>query len=110
MMGVYFIKDMEMPARCVECRLSTLYSTKERPLCRLLMKYMTYEEWKAKRLDNCPLIEVPEPHGRLIDADALKVSLVYAKETAKWLVPLLRTVLIIVDKMPTIIPASEEGE
>ena len=28
------------------------------------------EEFKNKRMDNCPLFELP-PHGRLIDADAL---------------------------------------
>ena len=51
-------------------------------------------------------VPVP-PHGRLIDADALKVSLVFAEKTAKWAVPALRAVLMIIDEMPTIIPAEE---
>ena len=49
------------------------------------------------------------PHGRLIDADALKASLVFAEKTADWAVPALRAVLMVIDEMPTIIPA-EEGE
>lgn len=49
------------------------------------------------------------PHGRLIDADALRVSLVFAEKTAEWAVPALRAVLMVIDEMPTIIPA-EEGE
>lgn len=47
------------------------------------------------------------PHGRLIDADALKVSLVFAEKTAEWAVPALRAVLMVIDEMPTIIPAQE---
>lgn len=46
---------------------------------------------------------------RLIDADALKVSLAFAEKTAEWAVPALRAVLMVIDEMPTIIPA-EEGE
>lgn len=53
-------------------------------------------------------IPVPTPHGRLIDADALKVSLVFAEKTAKWAVPALRAVLMVIDEMPTIIEAEEK--
>lgn len=53
-----------------------------------------------------PAIEI-RPHGRCIDADALKASLVFAEETAEWAVPALRAVLMIIDEMPTIIPAEE---
>lgn len=66
-------------------------------------------------LQACDAIEelqkrVPKrPHGRLIDADALKVSLAFAEKTAEWAVPALRAVLMVIDEMPNIIPA-EEGE
>ena len=52
-------------------------------------------------IDTFPMIEIPEKHGRLIDADALKRELVldYAYSAAD-----------MVDDAPTIIPASEEGE
>ena len=50
-----------------------------------------------------------KPHGRLIDADALKASLVFAEKTANWAVPALRAVLMVIDEMPTIIEAEEEG-
>jgi len=49
-------------------------------------------------------------HGRLIDADALEASLVFAEKTANWAVPALRAVLMVIDEMLTLIPASEEGE
>lgn len=79
MSGVY-IKSMEMPTRCCECRLSTCHSFNERPLCDVLVEYMSYGEWQAKRLDNCPLVPVP-PH-RLIDReqilDAISLELAQA--------------------------------
>lgn len=53
-------------------------------------------------------IPVP-PHERLIDADALRVSLVFSEKTSEWAVPALREVLMVIDEMPTIIPA-EEGK
>ena len=53
-------------------------------------------------------VPVP-PHGRLIDADATRVSFVYSEGTGDWSVPQMRTVLEIIDAAPTIIPASEEG-
>ena len=52
-------------------------------------------------------VSVP-PHGRCIDANALKESLVFAEKTAEWAVPALRAVLMIIDEMPTIIPANDE--
>lgn len=57
------IKGMEMPTSCDECRLSVDDG------CVPQNQWLN-EEGTNKRLDNCPLIELP-PHGRLIDADAL---------------------------------------
>ena len=66
-MGV-FIKGMEMPKSCWRCTLSQLY---EKPRVMLVCK-ITHEEVLRYKIDsNCPLVEVPTPHGRLIDADAI---------------------------------------
>ena len=106
------IKDMDMPTRCCECRLSTCHSFKERPLCDVLVEYMSYGEWEAKRLDNCPLVPV-QPHGRLIDADALVRELNSIRASfgsANGLVEgALNIAVSTVNGRPTIIP-SEEGE
>lgn len=59
------IKGMEMPTYCEECRLWVdrwCYATEERG----------YEEGMVrKKPDWCPLVEVPTPHGRLIEAEKL---------------------------------------
>ena len=65
-MGVY-IKGMVMPDNCMKCILRVRDKNKSwclvsgKRLARSLLEIMP---------SGCPLIEVPEPHGRLIDADA----------------------------------------
>lgn len=71
-MGVY-IKGLEMPKSCAECR----YLTKGINLISLDYKYDCINGAKSLLYPNvyeniafdCPLIDVQEPHGRLIDAD-----------------------------------------
>ena len=58
------IKGMEMPQNCLLCPLYA--SCDYRPTWRTI----TGSSFD-KRPAECPLIEIPTPHGRLIDADAL---------------------------------------
>lgn len=51
------VKGMEMPERCGQCFLR-VGNCKQR----------IYMEQRPK---GCPLVEIPTPHGRLIDADEL---------------------------------------
>lgn len=65
-MGVY-IKGMKMPETCIECMNSDLRTT---------IRCTEWTEISAGLRENhraasCPLTEVLEPHGNLIDADAL---------------------------------------
>ena len=61
------IKGKDIPKSCYDC---DLYSG-EGFLCPLVIE--TTNDWVLeamyKRVDECPLVEVPTPHGRLIDAD-----------------------------------------
>jgi hypothetical protein len=103
-MGIY-LPDMEMPISCAKCKLFGEYG------CPFIGA-VGYALTRGKRNEDCPLVPVPA-HGRLIDADALKVSLAFAEKTAEWAVPALRAVLMVIDEMPTVIPADpckEKGE
>ena len=62
MMGVY-IKGMEMPKKCLWCSLQYI------GFCQVTKKDVNSD--LGRRADDCPLVEVPEPHGDLIDRDAL---------------------------------------
>ena len=57
------IKEMKMPQTCTMCWLS--------PICPVWVKEVSRYKGYDNRLPNCPLIEVPTPHGRLIDADRI---------------------------------------
>lgn len=69
-MGVY-IKGMEMPTGCGECRFVQKGSQE---FCGLLLPDFKYSENWSIRPDHCPLIELP-PHGDLIDRDALNIDI-----------------------------------
>ena len=58
---------------------------------------MVYAPYEGGRPDWCPLIEVPTPHGRLIDADAIQD---YNVET-------FGQRLLIIDTAPTVIEAED---
>ena len=61
-MSIY-IKGMEMPKSCWDCPMMYDYL-----YCVVTMDKRLKEDTRA---DSCPLTEIPEPHGRLIDADAI---------------------------------------
>ena len=76
-MGVY-IKGMEMPKTCAYCRF--IYADPnieyEQPDGTKMVGgccccFTGNVIWNTKRDDDCPLGDVPTPHGRLIDADAI---------------------------------------
>ena len=59
------IRGLEIPKNCSECpvALSGKY-------CRINKTHTTYIKLPM-RPEHCPLVELPEHHGRLIDADRL---------------------------------------
>ena len=72
------IKGMEMPKHCRSCKFS--YFTHDFSMKCLFIS----EKCKIKgRLSDCPLVEVPTPHGRLIDADNLKCPLSWQGEVVR---------------------------
>jgi hypothetical protein len=99
-MGVY-IKGMEMPTRCCDCKMYV-----EDIYCCHLLHREIENPWADDGVElDCPLVPVP-PHGDLIDRDALpweKQSLMVADED--WALP-----CVLIEDAPTIIPAEEASE
>lgn len=60
-MGVY-IKGMEMPKSCGHCFINHI--------CKRIPTQKAM--FVTKRLNGCPLIEVLEPHGRLVDMKVIE--------------------------------------
>ena len=64
------IKGSIMPLMCEECPCYDCDDYSCKATGRGVIEYR-YDG----RPDNCPLVEIPTPHGRLIDADELKKNM-----------------------------------
>lgn len=75
-MGVY-IKGQKMPGTCNDCEFLDLdtFDYEMHIACGLTGEIVTYD-LRHGRNEKCPLIEVIEPHGRLIDANVLARKIV----------------------------------
>ena len=65
------IKGMKMPKSCDSCDLIQFDDEGLETHCPLSPYYRWCGTPPDYRPEGCPLVEVPTPHGRLIDADAL---------------------------------------
>ena len=102
--------NMDMPRTCGVCELCGCYTESKGEVHRCDISMYVIKDLE-RRLDDCPLIEVPEPHGRLIDADKYLGTIrplcpedsqaACTFETVKMLM------MNSINKAPTVIPASE---
>lgn len=108
------IKGMEIPKSCDKCPLKT-YVGVDLLGCKIT-GYMFYV-WDVGfgdkpyiRHESCQLIEVPEPHGRLIDADdMIKRAKKWQDSPDDYIQRRNKDIVYYLEKEDTIIPASEEG-
>lgn len=63
------VKGMKMPKSCYACKLDLM--TDVCPEFDEWYKKHPYSIRATDRLPDCPLVELPEKHGDLIDRDAL---------------------------------------
>ena len=61
------IKGIEMPKNCLDCPCLN----SEEMYCQVTGKNLGLAFASLYKASGCPLVEVPTPHGRLIDADKL---------------------------------------
>ncbi len=106
-MSIY-IEGMEMPRTCYDCKFRKRNGLEL--VCPVLEKSYKIADTQVLfvREKDCPLIEVPEPHGRLIDADALLrywEGLAYSGGDCE-----LYSCMADIRDAQTIIPASKEAE
>ena len=57
--------NITMPKTCEVCPCND-----DNWRCGATKEYFDYDDMCERRRADCPLIEIPTPHGRLIDADA----------------------------------------
>ena len=116
------IKDMEMPKGCYDCMLCRLHPIQRelRFCCEVINRAFEASEeseMEKKRLFDCPLVEVPAPHGRLIDEDNVIDAIHERLQTLRTHKEFIKKhgdidllgVMPYIAKIPTVIEA-EEGE
>lgn len=64
------VKGMEMPENCEQCVLQS-----DAGFCLAMPKNFCGYTETDKRADFCPLVALPDKHGRLVDADELIIDL-----------------------------------
>ena len=74
------VKGMEMPTDCRKCILYEHQKYTGLPFCKAVDKRLA-DDYKPRSYDErpdwCPLVELPERHGRLIDKDRLKREMLW---------------------------------
>ena len=94
-MSIY-IKNAKIPKCCAECPFDTFAD--DMHYCTI--KQIPTEDYWECRPPFCPLTEVAEPHGRLVDVDmAYQETMVYGEHFRK-------SVLKVIGNLPTIIERS----
>lgn len=74
-MGI-LIKNMKMPKNCGRC-----WFNKSSLSCAITGSYIDRDDENRERLDDCPFVEVPESHGRLIEAPNISEYEVFDEDT-----------------------------
>lgn len=69
------VKGMKMPNNCMACDLEEVDDCGHDYRCPLIYKGYTSKIRQDGRLPKCPLGELPEKHGRLVDVDELSKAM-----------------------------------
>lgn len=71
------IKDMQMPDNCDVCIFSDWSNLHQTSCCKLKEYEPGFRDYsrafEIRRSIICPLVELPEHHGRLIDEDEIEI-------------------------------------
>ena len=110
-MADILIRGVEMPEHCIDCPL--MVDRYDTDACALQSQEANeaFESWDDMRR-GCPLVPLPEGHGRLIDADALEDNAITYYATPIGEVGGVALVLRVsdVDAAETVIEAEGGGE
>ena len=109
------IKGMKMPEACWDCFVDNALAQNIayfEAICPFTERIVTFADFDAMsgRHPECPLVEVPTPHGRLVDCETLKDNLAVLFERNEILIDVWLVYAIddLIDELPTIIEAEEE--
>ena len=97
------VKDMKMPKRCLDCPMYDCYNYN----CQMYAFGIParYNRDGSTRPEWCELVELPEKHGRLVDADKIIKAMNEMKVEGEVFVTAVEYVKLIVGDASTVIEA-----
>lgn len=121
-MADILIRGMEMPQRCKACRFCG-FGGRRSELNVCMFTGESQPTLSQERMSKCPLVPLPEGHGRPIDADELMVKIktesdfieanfIRGRDKVSFALAVkqeLYRVMEIVEKMPTIKKDADNG-
>lgn len=106
------IKGMGMPKNCFNCSTKIDPENRRCDIDRHIFEE-TLGKLTTRRDDDCPLVEVPTPHGPLIDADEIIEVQMLDEMYEEWTLKTMSVaeyLAFAADTPPTIIEAEEGAE
>ena len=97
------VKGMRMPKSCSYCDFYNMHLVR----CTRIPKWLEIDVCNYRDKE-CPLVEVPAPHGRLIDAETKIEAQYYDEEYEEWTMQTftVEDIISIADnEVPTVIEA-----
>ena len=81
------IKGMKMPKGCDDCEKLFWSNFRQVYACWLTKTAIAVTDVTKERNKDCPLVEIPTPHGRLIDVDDVKSKMIplFDFSAQKWI-------------------------
>lgn len=111
-MSSILIKGMDMPGFCIDCPCGHVDNSgvgrfNGRLICKGQYLCPNYDKQTLQNdVKDCPLTEIPTPHGDLIDADRLIAVLKGTTAIAQSDYDLFNHIVALIEHQPTIIEAS----
>ena len=101
------IKGMRMPENCIKCpmQFGGMCYVMPAEVDESRVAPTVEEAQKQGKPDWCPLIEIPEPHGRLIDADEMCADLATVDPQYE---TMIEWCIQVTNAQPTVIEGSED--
>jgi len=100
------VKGMKMPDSCAVCRFAGKGGYHmERVVCMFTRK--NEDAKNVDRLSDCPLVALPDKHGRLVDADAIVNAMNDMKVGGEVFVTAVEYVKLIMNDADTIVEAED---
>ena len=104
-MSIFINSKVHLPISCEKCPFN--YADLSVGICMAADKTIDTRTYGRKRHPDCPMTEIPTPHGRLIDADKLVWFIDnHIASGKKWVE--FETIKDMINSLPTIIEAEVE--